>query len=239
MEKRLPLILFFSIFVFLRANLNPIFAQNLNQDQKIQILLWAEKEAFPGFVWNEEEKNLDLEKNENALPVNRLKKTAPFFVQGMLYGWKVEYTPYDKARGVKEYLNFEPVQELTQSELNSIQYKNPAFKDDRLYCRVEFDRSEFQQNLYKSWQTVKNPRIRGVGYGKLQDGFAGIEQACAEAIKNAIREYWRAQIKNKPKEIESRLLICCAPVIGVEAGRYRVMLDFFMETDRILNYEMF
>ena len=61
----------------------------------------------------------------------------------------------------------------------------------------------------------------------------------AEAIKNAIREYWRAQIKNKPKEIESRLLICCAPVIGVEAGRYRVMLDFFMETERILNYEMF
>ena len=77
------------------------------------------------------------------------------------------------------------------------------------------------------------------GYGKLQDGFAGMEQACAEAIKNAVREYWRAQIKNKPKEIESRLLICCAPVIGVEAGRYRVMLDFFMETDRILNYEMF
>ena len=79
MEKRLPLILVFSIFVFLSVNFNSVFAQNLNQEQKIQILLWAEKEAFPGFVWNEEEKNLDLKKNENALPVNRLKKSAPFF----------------------------------------------------------------------------------------------------------------------------------------------------------------
>lgn len=237
MERRLPLIIAFVFFMsFFRVN---CFAQGVNQEQKIQLLLWAEKEAFPGFEWVEGEKNLNLEDSEYSLPVSRLRKTAPFFVQGMLYGWKVEYTPYDSARGVQEYLDIEPLQELTSGELNSIQYKNAAFKDDRLYCRVEFERSESQQNLYKSWQSVKNPKIRGTGYGRLEDGFEGIEQACGEAVKNAIREYWRQQLKNKPKVIESRILICSSPVVGVDAGRYRVMLDFFMETDRILNYEKF
>lgn len=238
MERRLPLVFVF-LFFLLFFRVNGLFAQGVNQEQKIQMLLWAEKEAFPGIEWTEDEKNLSLDDSDYALPVSRLKKTAPFFVQGMLYGWKVEYTPYDRARGVQEYLDFEPLQELTPDELNSIEYKNAAFKDDRLYCRVEFERSESQQNLYKSWQSIKNPKIRGTGYGRLEDGFEGIEKACGEAVKNAVREYWRLQLKNKPKMIESRVLICSSPVIGVDAGRYRVMLDFFMETDRILNYEKF
>ena len=243
MERHVPLV-FFLIFLFYPA----VFAraQGVNQEQRIQILLWAEKESYPGIDWDKE--TIDFEnppqaeesaENPYSIPVKRLKKIAPFFIEGMLYGWKVEYTPSDKARAVKEYLEFEPVQKLTDGELKSIQYKNSAFKDDRLYCRVEFDRSDFQMNLYKSWQTVTNPKVRGLGYGKLEDGFDGIQEACAQAMKNAVREYWRQHIKNKPKEISGRLLLCASPVIGVDAGRYRVMLDFFMETDRILNYETF
>lgn len=237
--KKTILVLFF-LAVF---NLS---AQNLSQDNKIQILLWAEKEAYPGVDW---ESNADnwfsvSEKDGNgenvyALPVSRLKKTAPFFIQGMLYGWKVDYIPYDKARGVDEYIEFESVQELTDEERNKIEYKNSAFKNDRLYCRIEFERTDAQLNLFKSWQTISNPKVRGIGYGKLTDGFEGIKQACAQAMKNAVREYWRARIKDKPREISARLLICASPVIGVDAGRYSVMLDFFMETDRILKYETF
>lgn len=238
MEKRLPLIFF--ILVFLFCGISFVCPQIANQEQKIQLLLWAEKEAYPGVEWDKD--TVDFEnstENPYALPVSRLKKIAPYFIEGMLYGWKVEYAPYDKSRGVKEYLEIEAVQELTDGELNSIQYKNSAFKDDRLYCRVEFDRSNFQMNLYKSWQTITNPKVRGTGYGRLEDGFDGIQKACEEAMKNAVRNYWRLYIKNKPKEISSRLLLCASPVIGVDAGRYRVMLDFFMETDRIVNYETF
>lgn len=231
------------LFFLIAGNLS---AQNLSQDNKIQILLWAEKEAYPGVDWISSGENWasvygegDESDNPYSLPVSRLRITAPFFVQGMLYGWKVDYIPYDKARGVDEYIEFAPIQELTQEERNKIEYKNAAFKDDRLYCRVEFNRTDAQLNLFKSWQTISNPKVRGTGYGKLTDGFEGIEQACIQAMKDAIREYWRARIKNKPREISARLLICAPPVIGVDAGRYRVMLDFFMETDRILNYEIF
>ena len=240
MERRLPLI-FAAIFQIF--SITSITAQSARQNDKIQFLLWAEREAYPGVNWDkgvipDSEVNAD-DTDPFSLPVSRLKKTAPFFVQGMLYGWQLVYTPYDKARGVAEYIEFNPVQELTEGELKKIRYVNPAFKDDRLYCRVEFDRSEFNQNLFLSWQSVTNPRVRGLGYGALEKGFEGIQEACAEAMKNAVREYWRDRIKNKPREISGRLILCKPPVIGVEAGRYRVTLDFFMETDRILEYKMF
>jgi hypothetical protein len=237
MERRLPLIFSF-IFLFISF----LSGQSLSQDRKIQILLWAEKEAYPGINWAEGTVNwaeTTGDENEFSLPVSRLKKTAPFFVQGMLYGWKIDYTPSDKARGVQEYLEFEPVQDLTEEEVSRIEYKNAAFKDDRLYCRVEFERTDFQLNLFKSWQSVTNPKVRGFGYGRLEDGFEGLKAACGEAMKNAVREYWRRIIKNKPREISGRLVLCAAPVIGVDSGRYRVMLDFLMETDRILDYKMF
>ncbi|WP_149554818.1 hypothetical protein [Treponema pectinovorum] len=237
MEKRLFLI-FFALSFFSAI----CSAQSVNQEQKIQILLWAEKEAYPGINWQEGKVDFaEQDENENpySLAVSRLKKTGPFFVQGMLYGWKIDYTPYDKMRAVKEYIDFSTVQELTEKELNSIQYENVASKDDRLYCRVEFNRSASQINLYNSWKSINNPKIRGIGYGKLEDGFEGIKQACEQAVKNAVREYWRSRIKNKPKEISLRLLISSSPLIGVEAGRYRVMLDFFMETDRITEYRIF
>lgn len=220
MERRIPLVIFFL------AILNSIsFSQNADQNQKIQILLWAERDAYPGLEW------------EGS--VARLKKIAPLFVGGLLYGWNFEYTPQDTARGVTEYFDCTPVQELSDGEIKSIQYKNAAEKDGRLYCRVEFLRSESQQNLYESWRTVSNARIRGKGYGALSDGFDGIQTAAAAAMKNAVREYWRTKIKNKPKEIDGRLILSAPPVVGVESGRYTVTLDFFMETTRILEYKTF
>lgn len=97
MEKRLFLTVL-AVFVFLSSF---IFAQNLTQTDKVQILLWAEKEAYPGINWQEGKIDWAEQKDEDnpyALPVSRLKKTGPFFIEGMLYGWKVEYTPYDKTR---------------------------------------------------------------------------------------------------------------------------------------------
>ncbi len=236
MDRRLPL-----IFV-LAGLLVSLFAQNLNQLNKIQILLWAEREAYPGIKWDSGKLTLedsDAEENPYTLPVSRLKETAPFFVQGMAYGWEFSYTPSDNARGVKEYFEFQPVQKLTEEELNRIEYKNPAFKDDRLYCRVEFERTDFQKQIYQSWGSVTNPKIRGLGYGKLEKGFEGIQDACGDALKNAVREHWRTRIKNKPREISGRVLLVNPPVAGVDSGRYRLMLDFFIETDRILEYKMF
>ena len=157
----------------------------------------------------------------------------------MVYGWKFDYVPYDKARGVQEFFEVSPIHELNKSELASIKYANPWIQDSIMNCWVEFRRSDTQIHIFKSWESVLHPRIKGEGYAKLSSGFAGIQEAANEALKSAVRAYERKWTKTKPKEISGTVLIREPPKIGVDAGRYKVTLDFFMETDKIIEYKTF
>ena len=58
-------------------------------------------------------------------------------------------------------------------------------------------------------------------------------------MKQAVRTFERSHVKTKPKEIIGKALLSKPPVIGIEAGRYMVALDFFMESDRIIEYKTF
>lgn len=202
-----------------------IFAATENSPDKVQFLLWAEKDAYPGKFY------------EGS--VERIKKTSVFLLEGAVYGWNFEYVPYDKTRNVQEIFDFSPVRAFSKNEKDSIQYNNAAEKDSRLYCRVEFLRNQPQMEIFNSYRSLSNPKIRGKGNAPLELGFEGIQEACACAMKNAVREFWRSKIKNKPAEISGRLFLCAPPIIGVDSGQYTVTLDFFMETNKIIDYRMF
>lgn len=208
-----------------------LFAQDVSQERMVRFALWASTEIYPGV---EQPKRDTL-----SLPVRKIREISPFILSGMVYGWKFEYIPYDKARGVKEFFEFSPVRELSEAEIASIQYAKPWIEDSALNCWVEFRRSDAQVHIYKGWVSVLHPKIKGTGYARLSEGFDGIQRACGEAVKLAVRDYERKWIKTKPKEISGTVLMRAPPKIGVDAGRYKVTLDFFMETDRIVEYKTF
>ena len=92
---------------------------------------------------------------------------------------------------------------------------------------------------YALWASINHPTISGKGEGKIADGFDGITTAVKEAVKDAVRSYFRGTVKNKPKEITGKVLIRKEPFIGINSGRYVVQLDFFLETDRIISYTQY
>lgn len=225
MERRLQKLIFFLI-AFL-----PLFAQDVSQERMVRFSVWASTEIYPGIE--------KPEKDLLSLPVRKIKEISPFILSGMVYGWRFEYVPYDKARGVPEYFEFTPVQTLNESEINSINYAKPWIEDSILNCWIEFRRSDAQIHIFRGWESVLHPKIMGEGYAELSEGFDGIQKACGEALKMAVRNYERKWVKTKPKEISGTVLIKEPPKIGVDAGRYKVTLDFFMETDRIVEYKAF
>lgn len=227
MEKRVQKIVFFFLF----AIFFPVLAQEVSQERTVRFALWAQTEIFPGVEQPQE--------NAISLPVQKIKEVAPFLLSGLVYGWNFEYVPYDKARGVAEFFDFAAVRELSDEEISSVQYEKPWIEDSRLFCWVTYRRSEAQVHLYKSWQSIMHPRIKGTGYADLSEGFAGIQKACAEALKSAVREYERKWIKSKPKEVSGTVFMCAEPKIGIDAGRYKVTLDFFMEKNKIIEYKTF
>ena len=167
--------------------------------------------------------------------IDRAKEIAPFLMSGMIYGWSFDYVPYDKTRHVDEYFEFAQIHEHDPA-VNKISYHNPQAIDDRLMCWAYCNRTPSQQLAFERWSSIVHPKITGHGSASVEDGFEGIKAACSEAVKNAVREYWRTMEKNKPKEIYGTVLLIQDPRIYIKQGKYIVELDFFLKTDRIILY---
>ncbi|MBO4404391.1 MAG: hypothetical protein J5780_03565 [Treponema sp.] len=245
------------LFAFTAA----LFAQVPSQKEQIRLLVWADLDAFPG-IFEEpaadvtadtdapesqpelpaESAQSESEKRSKTWPfdfaINRTKEIAPFLLSGMLNGWSFEYTPYDKSRKVSEYWEVKEIQPFNP-ETCRLEYRDPVVKEDRLLCWVYCDRSVQQIKNYEYWTSINHPHIHGKGTGKVEDGFDGIKEACSNALKQAVRDYWRTMIKNKPREISGKVLLIREPRVYIKDGQYTVDLDFFIQTDRIIEYSFF
>lgn len=230
MEKHvLKRIFFVILFLFI----NSAFSESLYNEEKVRISLWAQLDAYPGL-----ENSSALTDNVFSYPISRLKKIAPFLLEGMVCGWSFSYTPYDNARNVSEYFEFKPLFSLNELGQN-ISYKNPWIQDDRLYCWVEYECTPQVAAWRNAWRTSEYRRISGSGTGSLAEGFDGIEQAAREALKLAVRNYARTITKNKPREIIGEVLITGNPELGIKSGRYTIELDFFLNIDKIIWYNVY
>jgi hypothetical protein len=211
----------------------PLLAQTPSVVRNIRLPLWAELDAYPGL-----ELSTDAEGGQFDFPISQMHKIAPLIINGMVYGWNFVYVPYDKARGVEEYLE---ITEIVSQEVirGGIKYSSPWIENNNLNCWVEYTRTDSQVQSYNLWASIQNPVIGGIGYGSVEKGFEGIEEAVRESLKEAIRNYYRKTIKNKPKEITGSVLIRKFPTMGIDSGRYVINLDFFLECGRIVEYSVY
>ena len=250
-------ILFLSLALVLFAAA-PVFSQQIDQSRKIRIQIWSEMDAFPGHFDEEmvdstataaetirELLNETLETENRdatifAYAIARAKEIAPFLIEGMINGWTFDYVPYDKTRKVDEYFEFGRIRELNKTA-NPVVYKEPLpqAKDGKLLCWVECERTPDQQLSFQRWRSITNPKVRGHGSAPVEKGFEGIQEACSQALKNAVRAYWRTKVKNKPREISGTALLIQEPRVYIKDGNYIVDLDFFLETDKIVSYSYY
>lgn len=232
MERRLFKIKkIFSAFFILICISQTIFSQST--PEKIRISLWSALEAYPGT-----EEAVVVDDKIFAYPISRLKEVAPFFVEGMVCGWSFSYTPSDKLRNVSEYFEFTPLYDFSAIK-QKISYKDPWIKDNRLYCWVEYEFSPQIAGWVNNWQKSNYRKISGTGEGLVSEGFDGIKIGAQNALKSAVREYARTIIKNKPKEIIGEVLITNDPYIRIRSGRYLVQLDFLLNINKIIEYNIF
>ena len=179
----------------------PLSAQTPSVIRNIRLPLWAELDAYPGL-----ELSGNKDEGQYDFPISQMHKIAPFIINGMVYGWNFVYVPSDKARGVEEVLE---ITEIVSADVirGGITYTSPWIENNNLNCWVEYTRTDSQVQSYNLWSSIQNPVIGGIGYGSVEKGFEGIEEAARESLKAAIRNHYRKTIKNKPKEITGSVLI--------------------------------
>ncbi len=244
MERYLQKLKIFLVFTLIFAgstifsDANGLFAQTPSIIRHIRFPIWAEVDAYPGT----QAAAADVDAEEFSYPIARIKETVPFLIEGLVYGWNFTYVPSDKTRGVEEYFEIEPVQKLADGQKNdggTIEYSSVWIENNRFNCWVDYTRTDHQVQTYNLWASIQNPTIQGRGYGDLTKGFEGIKEAAVDSVKNAVRNYYRNLIKNKPKQITGAVLLRKTPLLGIDSGRYVINLDFFLECGTIEEYTQF
>lgn len=217
-----------SFFIFFILNLwqNSFFAaQHATPVPRFSsATVWVYSEEVPG--------------NEKYSPYEALENTALFILSGMVFGWRFEYTPPDKARNVSEYFLLEPVAEISPDNpsfsLSEIQDKGP-----RLYGRAEFIHDEATVQSFLYWSSIVFKTSGGRGYGDRKDETAGIIQAYTNAIKQAVREYARAIEKNKPKIITGEIKLKDEPRLFADQGQVIADVNILLNIKEIIPYSVF
>lgn len=237
MEKRLAI-----KFIFLVC-FTMIFAQEVSFQKKIRLPLWAELDAYPGLrpldeSAEKETVSIDYDAPVFAHAIREMKKITPFLLGGMVYGWEFDYTPSDKTRGVEEFFEMKEIRPF-KDETKFIKYEDPWFDESKVHCWVSFERSGAMIRAYNHWADIKNPRILGLGGGSVSKGFEGIQEAAENALKDAVRTYFRKILKNKPKRITGAVLVNKVPAILIKSGKYQIQLDFFLQIGKIIEYREF
>ena len=249
MEKSIRKIILLLITALFSLSLS---AQEASVREQIRIRVWSEMDAYPGGSFEDDSLDIKVEgssEDEDAVKddddlalyryaINRVRELSPYLVSGMLYGWDFDYVPSDKTRQVSEEFDFNLIKSFDKS-VNLLTMHYPIVKDEQLVTWVWCSRTDEQISLYDNWISITNPKIHGTGSASVEKGFEGVQEACGQAIKNAVRSYYQQTVKNKPKEITGKVILSKEPRIYIKNGLYTVDLDFFMETDRIILYTFY
>ena len=224
----------FICFCLLVGISNNLFSQVLATQRTIKFPVWVLIEPEPSRV-----EDLDESKNGAlTFAITHMRTSVPFILEGLIYGWNFTYTPSDKRRNVEEYFEYTPISEIKLGDKN-ISFSQLKADESRFSCWVAYERTDQQYALRQHWNSVKFPKIAGAGSGSIRDGDAGIHDAYAEAIQEAVREYVQGFTKNKPKEISGTVLLEDYPVLSIQSGRYVAKLQLLVNISRIVPYSSF
>jgi len=214
-------LLFLLLFLLLGGGFFPAFGQTILNEE-----FWYEYQPEI-WLW-------DAEKAHNPIPdlrsftqdelFQRILEEARYVLSGMVYGFTFSYTPYDKSRKVEEEFLLEPYQWIQKGDPN-LSVVGVRVEGTRVYVRVRYALVEFQEAWYRGLRSNVLPSASGFGQAPFYQGPEGRMRAVQEGIKNAIREYARTVMYNKPHTLKGLVVLDAAPRMMMDSGLYKAVVN--------------
>jgi hypothetical protein len=167
-----------------------------------------------------------------------LFQEARFVLSGLIYGYTYEYVPYDATRRIAEEFDLSPRAEVRRgdSRLDAI---DSYVKDKRVYTQFRYRLEPFQQQWLESWSSSALPRVEASGEHPWWQGHEAKLTAIEVAVKEAVRNYLRSQIRNKPRRARGSVILTDTPRVYVIAGAYRAEVSVRIRVDELDPYEVY
>lgn len=197
----------------------------------IRAPVWVFLEPQPGVM--------DSSEQGPQLPLRQaLTELSRTVLEGMTFGWRFTYTPFDKQRQVAEVFELVPIQPIdgsdTRLSLTELRAQYPY-----LYCWAEYRISDAMTQRWVEWKTIVAITAKGRGSADRKQELDGIRQAYREAAKSAVRGYLRKNLKNKPQRVTGEMLIRDNPRLYVSGGKFTAELTVFLSIKEVVSYEAF
>lgn len=162
-------------------------------------------------------------------------REAQLCFSGMIYGFTFEYTPLDRKRNVDEYFALEPIHLIEWGD-PGLQVGSAGIEDSFWVVRIHFQMADYQVRWRRGWTSEVHPEGYGIGSARQIGGFDYKWEAYKRAVKEAVRQYYRQVLPNKPKVIRGQTAILDSPRVWLEAGEYKVQLRIKIVEKEVVPY---
>jgi hypothetical protein len=197
--------------------------------QKITIFVWCELEPLTGETHDGEL----LSKEEAA---KRVLEEARIVISAMIYGYEFIYTPSDEKRKVKELFSLTPTSEIRWGD-PGLKIEQAEVEEKRLFATVGYTLDDSQAARIAAWSSAAIPTDAGIGDSSVYAGQRERLVSFKNSIKEAIRNYMRQRIFNKPRELAGQVLLTKSPSVVIKAGRYFTTSNVKINMKKVLPYK--
>lgn len=202
-----------------------------NEALVIRAPVWVFLESQPGVMDNDRQ-------GTRLPPRQALIELSKTIMEGMVYGWKFSYIPFDRRREVAEEFELTPCQAIMPSD-SRLSVTDLRSQYPYLYCWAEYRVTDAIALHSMEWLRINYVTAKGFGSAERKLEIDGVRQAYREAALAAVREYLRKTIKNKPKMVRGEMLIKDNPLLSVSGGKFTAQLTVYLYIREVIPYEVF
>lgn len=170
--------------------------------------------------------------------LGRILEEARYVFSGMIFGFTFSYTPSDRARNIPEEFTLLPASEISWSDPNLF-VRETRREGSRVYARLRYALHDFQETWYESALSNIMGGSAGAGEAPIFAGYKERLTSIENSVKNAVREYARGRIDNKPRKITGTVFLNSAPRIEVVSGVYRALSSVRLKIDDVVSYGVY
>jgi hypothetical protein len=106
----------------------------------------------------------------------------------------------------------------------------------RTYGRFYYHTGQDQQRRLAAWASSAIPSHSAEGSASLYLGRSAKYDAVEDAVRETIRDYLRARVYNKPREISGGVTLAEPPQLRIASGNYVARVKLKIRIDEVRDY---
>jgi hypothetical protein len=191
----------------------------------------------------------------------RALEEAALFYAAMIYGWSFHYEVGEKARGIEENFELNPLGLIPWGD-GRLRATDAEIRDQKLCLWTDYHLDESQQRRVALWRAGRTRSVQAQGKGPpgtpsvlepdsaVDGGDSGDgpgeekprlwlnyrREGLEDAARTALRAMLRGSELNRPKEVQGFIALAAFPVIGMASGRWLISARFRVDITEIIPF---